>query len=74
MYILILTVIAIAGAGAVAKGNALLANVLWAVSNPLVAVYQYQIYEFEMAGMFFVYSLIAWYGIYNLGLKNRLKI
>ena len=66
MLILILTIIAICGAISVSLGRPLGANILWIVSNPLMAVYNYRIAEFEMAGMFGVYSFIAVYGIWNL--------
>lgn len=67
--ILILTLIAITGAITVALGKPLAANVLWLISNPAMSVYNYNINEFEMAGMFGVYSMIAVYGVYNLKLK-----
>ena len=69
MYILILSTIAIIGAFSVAFGRPLAANMLWLVSNPAMAVYNYKINEFEMAGMFAVYSMIAVYGVYNLKIK-----
>ena len=69
MYILILTTIAIIGAFTVALGRPLAANMLWLASNPAMALYNYNINEFEMAGMFAVYSMIAVYGVYNLKIK-----
>ena len=69
MYILILTVIAVIGAFTVALGKPLSANILWLISNPAMAVYNYNINEFEMAGMFAIYSMIAVYGVYNLKIK-----
>ena len=69
MFILILSTIAVIGAFAVALGRPLAANILWILSNPAMAVYNYNINEFELAGMFAVYSMIAVYGVYNLKLK-----
>ena len=71
MLILILTIIAVIGAIAVALGKPLAANILWIFSNPAMAAYNYSNCEYELAGMFVVYSVIAVYGIYNLSLKNR---
>lgn len=70
MIMLILTIIAIIGAVTVALGKPLAANILWLFSNPGMAIHNYNIHEFEMAGMFMVYSFIALYGVYNLKLKN----
>jgi len=71
MIILILTVVAIIGAITVSLGKPLAANILWIVSNPFMAIYNYNIREFEMAWMFVVYSIIALIGIYNLGIRNH---
>ena len=70
MIMIILTSIAIAGAITVALGKPLAANILWILSNPCMAIHNYNIGEFEMAGMFFTYSVIACYGIYNLHFKQ----
>lgn len=72
MYMLVLTNIAVIGAFAVAKGKAFTANLLWLVSNPLMAVYEYQKNEIELASMFVIYSLIALYGIWNLKVRDML--
>jgi len=72
MYILILTIMAVIGAVTVAKGRALIANIIWSVSNPLMAIYNFQLGQVELAGMFFVYTIIAWYVVYNL--KCRMPI
>ena len=69
MFILVFTSIAVIGAFTVALGRPLVANMLWLASNPVMAVYNYNINEFEMAGMFAVYSMIAVYGVYNLKIK-----
>ena len=72
MIMLILTIIAITGAITVALGKPLTANSLWLISNPAMAIHNYNIHEFEIAGMFVVYAFIALYGIYNLRLKQVL--
>jgi hypothetical protein len=74
MYILTITVIAVIGAFAVAKGKAFIANLLWLISNPLMAHYNYQLGEMELAGMFTVYFLIALYGVWTLKVKGMLKV
>ncbi|MCK5019414.1 MAG: hypothetical protein KAS32_20315 [Candidatus Peribacteraceae bacterium] len=73
MYILILSIIAVCGAVAVSLGKPLTANCLWILTNPLMAIYNYQNYEFEMAGMFATYSVIAVYGIWNLKTKREVR-
>lgn len=70
MIILILTIIAIIGAITVALGNPPTANSLWLISSPAMAIHNYNIHEFEMAGMFVVYTVIAGFGVYNLRFKN----
>ena len=70
MIMLILTTIAIIGAITVALGKPLTANSLWLISNPAMAIHNYNINEFEMAGMFVVYTVIAGFGVYNLRFKN----
>lgn len=74
MIILILTIVAVCGAITVALGKPLVANVLWLFSNPSMAIYNYKIGEFEMAGMFAVYSIIAIYGVYNLKIRGMLRL
>ena len=70
MMMIILTIIAITGAITVALGKPLIANSLWLISNPAMAIHNYNICEFEMAGMFVVYTVIAGFGVYNLRFKN----
>lgn len=67
--ILVLTIIAVIGAIAVSLGKPLLANYLWIVSNPAMAVYNFRIGQPELSGMFVVYSVIALLGIINLSRK-----
>ena len=70
MLILIMTIVAVCGAFAVSRGKSLGANFLWIISNPFLAIYNYTIYQYEMAGMFTIYSLIAIYGIWNLKFRK----
>ena len=72
--ILILTLICIIGAAFVSLGKPLAANVLWIVSNPLMAIYNFKLSEYEMSVMFAVYSAIAIYGIWNLKYRKRKEI
>lgn len=73
MIMIILTIIAIAGAITVALGKPLIANSLWLISNPAMAIHNYNIHQFEMAGMFVAYAFIALYGVYNLKLKGLIN-
>lgn len=64
--IAILTVMGILGAVLVSRGYPWVANVLWGISNPLMTVHTWMICEKELSAMFAVYTLISWYGVYNL--------
>lgn len=66
MFMMVTTGMAIIGALAVAKNKALFANVVWSISNPLLVGYNYLNGEQEQAIMFGVFTLVAWYGVYNL--------
>jgi len=66
MFIIITTSLAIIGALAVAKNQAIIANTIWSISNPLLVIYNYFNGEIEQAIMFVIFAIIAWYGIYNL--------
>ena len=66
MFIMITTGMAILGALAVAKDKALFANAVWSISNPLLVGYNYYNGMVEQAVMFGVFTLVAWYGVYNL--------
>lgn len=53
MYVLILVILAVAGAFMVAPGRPLAANVFGVVSNPLMSLHNYYIGQHEQAVMFF---------------------
>lgn len=72
MYILTITIIAVIGAIAVAKGKPLIANSLWIISNPLMAYYNYELGEIELTGMFIIYFVISLYGVWHLKVKSIL--
>ena len=71
--ILILTIIAIIGAIFVSLGRPLAANMFWMISNPLMAIYNYKISEYEMSFMFIIYSVISIIGIWNLKFRKHNK-
>lgn len=66
MKIKCLTIASIAGALLVSFGNPLVANLIWSISNPGMAYYNYKIQQKEQAILFSVFSLIAWFGVWNL--------
>ena len=57
---------AIIGAIFVSNNKPLIANYFWSISNIAFIIYNISINEFEMVLLFFVYEIIAIYGIYNL--------
>ena len=56
------------GAILVSSGYTLEPNIIWLISNLVVASYFYQQNEKELLLMYLVYIVIAVYGIINLGL------
>lgn len=70
MFAIITTTMAIIGAIAVARNKALLANIIWSISNPLLVVYNFSTGEIEQSVMFAVFTVVAWYGVYNLKWVN----
>ena len=56
------------GAILVSSGYTLEPNIVWLISNIIVASYFYQQKEKELMIMYLIYILIAIYGIINLGL------
>lgn len=54
------------GALFVSLGNPLYANLIWSVSNPLMAQYNYKIQQKEQSLLFIVFTIIAWFGVFNL--------
>ena len=69
MFAVITTGMAIIGALAVARNKALFANAIWSISNPLLVGYNYYNGMVEQSIMFAVFTLLAWYGVYNLKIK-----
>lgn len=53
----------VVGALFVAFNFAFIANVIWAITNPLLVFYNYKIGEKHQADMFAVFALIAIYGV-----------
>lgn len=62
-----LTPLSITGAVLVSTGSPLGANLIWGAVNPLIAWHNFKIAQKEQAALFAVFTLIAWYGILNLG-------
>ena len=69
MLIWILTALSIIGAAWVATGHPIRANIVWSISNPALVLYNLTIVQTAQAVMFGIFSLIAFYGIYNLKIK-----
>lgn len=65
LFIKSLTGISIIGAVLVSLNLPLPANLLWSISNPLMAVYNSGIEQDEQAVLFSVFTLIAWFGVFN---------
>ena len=72
--LIIFTFIAIGGAIYVAYDNALMANILWSISNMAFIIYNILISEHEMVLLFMAYEIICVYGVWNLGRKKNIKI
>lgn len=60
--------LSILGAIMVSLGDPLMANILWSVSNPLIAMHNYGIRQNEQAALFVVFTIIAWLGVINLSI------
>jgi len=56
------------GALLVASGYTLEPNIIWLISNVVVASYFYQQKENQLLIMYLIYIAIALYGIINLGI------
>ena len=70
ILIISLAIMGIAGAVCVARGRALTANCIWAITNPGLILYNVLIDEYVMAFMFVVYEAVALYGVLNLSRKT----
>jgi len=60
------------GAFLVASGYTLEPNIIWLISNIVVASYFYQQKEKELLIMYLIYIAIAVYGVFNLGIRPLL--
>jgi len=67
LYMVLITGAAIIGAFYLAKGKALEANIIFAITNPLLAWENFQAGELEQGILFLVFTGLAIYGIINLG-------
>lgn len=56
----------ILGAFLVALGLPLHANCVWLIGNPLLVYHNHKNHQKEQAFMFFIYTCIAIFGVYNL--------
>lgn len=72
--ILIATLLSIAAAVSVARGKALSANCVWAVTNIVIIWHNYSIGEYEMVFLFLMYEIIAIFGVYNLWGKGYVSM
>ncbi len=66
MKIRCLTIASIIGALLVSFGNPFVANLIWSISNPGIAYHNYKIQQKEQAILFSVFTVIAWFGVWNL--------
>lgn len=58
-----LTYVSIIGAGSVALGYTLPANLLWSLSNPILMLHNYRAGQMKQAQMFGVFGIIAIGGV-----------
>lgn len=58
-----LTYVSILGAGSVAMGHTFPANLLWSVSNPILALHNYRAGQVKQAQMFGIFGFIAVSGV-----------
>lgn len=65
-YLHITIGLSIIGAVMVSLGQPLQANLIWIVTNPILAQYNYRIAQGEQALLFCVFSIIAGFGVVNL--------
>lgn len=72
--LIILTGASIIGAIRAAQGRALEANIIWAITNPLLVWHNLTAGEYEQAGLFFIFTALAVYGVYNLGGMDPARI
>lgn len=60
----------ISGCIAVAQGDALLANIIWMLSNPAMIIHNVRVKEHGQAWLWSIYVGIATYGIIRWLVKN----
>lgn len=60
------TFLSVVGAFLVALGKPLEANIIWVLSNPILICHNYRIGQLAQSRMFFVFTLISLFGVYNL--------
>lgn len=57
------TFVGLVGAAYVSSGDSLMANIIWAMSNPVLVVYNFKKKEYEQAFMFTVFFILAVRGV-----------
>ena len=72
--IVFFTIASVIAAILVARGKALAANCIWAVSNVFIISHNVSICEWEMVFLFGAYECVAIYGIYYLWARKYLNI
>lgn len=60
------TGIGIMGASFVSSGDSLMANMVWAISNPVLILYNLIKKEYEQAFMFSIFWILSIRGVINL--------
>lgn len=66
IFLKTVTLLSIIGAIMVSLGFPLYANIVWSISNPLMAWHNYRIAQKEQAVLFGVFTGIAWFGVIHL--------
>ena len=63
--------LSIIGAGLVAQGRYYPANLVWSISNPVLAILNYQLGVHSQAVLFAVFTGISWWGAWNTHKMQR---
>lgn len=58
-------ILGMAGAISLALKLSVHAQIIWAISNPSLIIYNYYKRDYKQAAMFAVYEAVTLYGIYN---------
>lgn len=61
----IITFFSIVGALLVSFNYCLYANLIWSLTNPLLAIHNKRIEQKEQMWLFSIFSIIAWFGVIN---------